>query len=117
MNKLLEEIETGRRKIAGHDWPIVDQLHQTSERQWTITRDLCNGVPRTSEVYRSESAAREAFTTRLDGRKPRAGVAGKPVTLRASADERERWQAAATAQGQSLGEWLREAAEQRLGEL
>jgi len=65
-NTLLEEIQTGTRLISGTDWPIRDQLHRTGDRQWTVTRDLCNGVPRSAETYRSESAARAAFGSRHD---------------------------------------------------
>lgn len=110
---LLEEIQTGTRTIAGTDWPVVDQLHRTGEREWTITRDLCCGIPRTAETYRSEAKAKEAFETRLDGRKPRAGAAGKPITFKASDAERERWEAAAEREGLTLSEWLRVAADAR----
>jgi hypothetical protein len=108
---ILAEIRTGTRTIAGTDWPVEDQLHRTGEREWTITRDLCNGVPRSSEKYRSERAAREAFESRLVGAKPRAGEAGKPVTLRATAAERAGWQEAADRERLALSEWLRAAAE------
>lgn len=111
MNDLIEEIETGKRASAGTDWPIVDQLRRTGEREWTVVRDLCNGVPRTAETYRSETAAREALGLRLVGRKPRAGAAGKPITLRASDEERARWKEGADREGLSLGEWLRGAAD------
>ncbi|MDQ1446837.1 MAG: hypothetical protein QOI20_3301 [Acidimicrobiaceae bacterium] len=111
MRKLLEEIQTGTRVVAGTEWPIVDQLHRTGEREWTVTRDLCNGVPRTAETYRSETKAREAFEQRLDGRKPRTGVASKPITFKASDAERARWEAAAGRAGLSLSEWLRAAAD------
>lgn len=43
-------------------------------------------------------------------RKPRAGEAGKPVTIRATADERELWSAAATAaDAPSLSDAIRPA--------
>lgn len=111
MRVLLDEIQTGVRTILNTDWPVIDQLHRTGEKQWTVTRDLCNGVPRTSETYRSESTAREAFGSRLNGRKPRSGTAGRPVTFRATDSERACWQSAAAREGVSLGEWLRAAAE------
>lgn len=114
MRKLLDEIEIGKSTKSGTDWPIVDQLHQTGERQWTITRALCNGIPRATEFYRSEAAARNNFARRLDGRKPRAESAGKPVTLRATKEERFRWEQAAAAIELSLSEWLRVAAEEKL---
>lgn len=101
----------GMRTIAGTDWPVRDQLHQTGVREWAVTRELCYGTARSSEVYRSEATAREAFAGKLDGRKPRAGEAGAPVTLRASTAERERWQAAAEREDMSLSEWLRAAAD------
>lgn len=114
MNKLLEEIQTGTRTIAGTDWPVVDQLRRTGEREWTVVREFCNGVPRASETYRSEARAREAFESRIEGRKPRASTAGKPVTLRATDDERARWESAASAAGQSLSEYVREAVERAI---
>lgn len=40
-------------------------------------------------------------------RPARAGSAGKPVTIRATDEERERWEMAAEARGVSLSEWLR----------
>ncbi len=40
-------------------------------------------------------------------RKPRAGTAGKPVTIRATADERASWERAAVADGQpNLSAWI-----------
>lgn len=46
------------------------------------------------------------------GRPPRAGkTAAEIVKLRATDDERARWQQAAQRQGLSLSQWLREAAE------
>jgi hypothetical protein len=47
------------------------------------------------------------------GRKPRAGKAGKPITLRASPAERARWTAAAKRERLTLSDWLRGAAELR----
>lgn len=111
MNTLIEELQTGTRTILNTDWPVVDQLRRTGEREWTVVRELCNGTPRTTETYRSEKSAREAFDSRIEGAKPRAGTAGKPVTLRATDDERVRWEQAADREGQSLSEWLRAAAE------
>lgn len=111
MRAILAEVRTGTRKILNADHPVVDQLHRTGEREWTITRDLCDGTARTSETYRSEKSAREAFETRLVGAKPRSTTAGKPVTIRATDVERERWQAAADAERVALSEWLRAAAE------
>lgn len=109
MRKLLEEIHVGTRTIAGTEWPIYDQLHRTGEREWTVTRELCNGVPRSSETYRSESAAREAFDRRLVGRKPRADqTASETVKLRATRDERRAWERAASARDMTLSEWIRE---------
>jgi hypothetical protein len=105
----LEEVQVGKRTIAGTEWPIVDQLHRTGEREWVITRELCNGIARSSEVYRSESAAREAFDRRLLGRRPReAGSATEVVKLRATRDEVRAWDRAAGEQSRS--EWLRDLA-------
>lgn len=111
MNTLIEELRTGTRTILNTDWPVVDQLRRTGRREWAIVRELCNGTARASEVYRSEKAAREAFDSRIEGAKPRAGTAGKPVTLRATDEERGRWERQADREGQSLSEWLRAAAE------
>ena len=111
MNTLIQELQTGTRTITNTDWPVVDQLRRTGEREWTVVRELCNGAPRSSETYRSEKAAREAFDSRIEGAKPRAGTAGKPVTLRATDEERARWQAAADRESISLSDWLRAAAE------
>ncbi len=43
-------------------------------------------------------------------RPPRAGVAAKPVTIRATADERSCWERCAKGAGLSLSEWLRSLA-------
>lgn len=49
---------------------------------------------------------------RRPGRPPRAAkTAAEVVKLRATGDERTRWQSAADRQGLSLSQWLREAAE------
>lgn len=45
------------------------------------------------------------------GRPPRAGSTAKPVTIKATDDERARWQLAADRESQSLSQWLRAAAE------
>ncbi len=112
VRELVADVTTGARTISGTDWPIVDQLHRTGAREWTVTRDLCNGVPRSTETYRSEAAAREAFGSRLDGRKPRTGTAAtERVTIRITTAERERYEAAADVEGSPLGEWIRAAAD------
>ncbi len=111
MRALIEEVDRGTRTLAGTEWPVVDQLHRTGEREWTVTRELCNGIPRSAETYRSESAAREALGLRVEGRKPRTASAGRPVTLRASDEERSLWTAAAEREGLDLSTWLRQAAE------
>ncbi len=109
MRKLLEEIRTGTRTIAGADWPVIDQLHRTGEREWTVTRELCNGVPRSAESYRSETAAREAFDRRIEGRKPRSGSAAtERIELRLTTDERRAWESRAAEADTSLSEWIRE---------
>jgi aldehyde:ferredoxin oxidoreductase len=106
--ELLEELTVGTRTVAGTDWPIVDQLWRTGPRSWEIVRELCNGVPRTSEEYRSESAAREAFGSRLEGRKPRAGAAASVrIALRITPTESDTWKAAAEREGLPVGEWIR----------
>lgn len=43
-------------------------------------------------------------------RAPRAGTAGQPVTIRATADERAVWAAAAERAGKTLSDWLRQLA-------
>lgn len=107
---LIEEIDVGTRRVTGTTCPVRDQLRRTGEREWTIVRELCNGVPRTSETYRSESTAREAFGTRLEGRKPRSGSAASPVTIRATDEERAAWERAAN--NESLGAWIRDLCNQ-----
>src|SRR5690348_7826676 len=103
MRELLDELEVGRRTIAGTEWPVRDQFFRAGPRTWEIVRELCNGVPRATETYRSETAAREAFGGRLEGRKPRAGApASERIAIRITASEKARWQAAATDEGQPL---------------
>lgn len=110
--ELVDELRIGTRTIAGTEWPVVDQLWRTGERTWEVVRELCNGAPRTTEPYRSEAAAREAFARRLEGRKPRAGERGEAhIGLRCTAAERARWEAAAQREGMKISDWLRAAAE------
>jgi hypothetical protein len=115
MNVLVEEIQTGTRLVAGIRCPIVDQLRRTA-RDWLVVRDVCNNVPRITETYRTEAEAREAYaTTRLDGRKPRAGTAASErVTLRLTPTERAAWEAAAARASQTVAEWIRSSAERVL---
>lgn len=115
MRQLLEEIQNGTRTIAGTEWPVLDQLHRTGEREWTVTRELCNGAARGAETYRSESAAREAFERRVTGPKPRSGkVATTRLELRLTEDERSRWQAAADRREVSLAQLIRDSVERAL---
>lgn len=110
--ELLEELAVGIRTVAGTHWPVVDQLWRTGPRSWEIVRELCNGVPRASETYRSEAAAREAFGTRIEGRKPRAGAAATVrIALRITPSEESAWKEAAAREGRKLGDWLRGAAD------
>jgi hypothetical protein len=114
MNVLVEEIQTGTRLVAGTRCPIVDQLRRTA-RDWLVVRDVCNDVPRITETYRTEAEAREAYATRLDGRKPRAGTAASQrVTLRLTPTERAAWGAAAARESQTVAEWIRTTAERVL---
>lgn len=110
--ELLEEIEVGTRTITGTEWSVVDQLHRTGPREWTVTRELCNGVPRRAEVYDSEDEAREAFGERAQGRKPRAGApANGRIAIRVTGTEHASWSSAASSAGMRLGEWVRAVAE------
>ena len=43
-------------------------------------------------------------------RQPRAGTAGKPLTIRATDEERTLWAKAAKAGAQTLSDWLRDIA-------
>lgn len=43
------------------------------------------------------------------GRKARGGIAGTPVTVRLTPDEREQFEAAAEERSMSLAEWIRAA--------
>ncbi len=52
-----------------------------------------------------------AFTRPPIGRPPRAGGAGKPITIRANDEERARWTAAAKRDKRELSDWLRVQAE------
>ncbi len=111
MRKLLEEVQTGTRKIANTDWPVVDQLHQTGRKEWTITRGLCNGTPRGAEVFQDEDEAREAFGRRLDGRTPRTEAASvERVTIRLSGSELAAIDQAAAALGETRSDFVRAAA-------
>lgn len=115
LNELIEELEIGWRRVAGTDWPVVDQLRRTGRREWTVIRELCNGAPRAATIYRSETQAREAFGSRLDGRKPRAGSpTTERVTVRLTATEHAAWQAAATVAGVTVPEWIRSVADEAL---
>lgn len=88
----------------------VDQLWRTGPRSWEIVRELCLGVPRATEHYRSEAAARKAFGSRAAGRKPRNGQpATVRIALRITPAEHEAWRRAAA--GRKVAEWLREVAE------
>ncbi|HKP08337.1 MAG TPA: hypothetical protein VJU58_13875 [Microbacterium sp.] len=114
IRELLEEVDVRVRVIAGTEWPVRDQLWRTGRSRWEVVRELCNGVPRTTEIYRSEAAAREAFAARLDGAKPRAGApATETVTVRATVDEKAAWKAAADAELLPLSDWIRAAAADR----
>lgn len=109
-HELLAQRIVGSRTVAGTDWPVVDQLHRTGPREWTITRELCDRVSGGHETYASEAAARNAWA-RKPGPKPRGGAAARNLTLRATAEEIARWQAAAERDGVTLAEWLRRAAD------
>ncbi|MGN6107219.1 MAG: hypothetical protein ACTHU0_19080 [Kofleriaceae bacterium] len=112
MRDLVEEVRIGVRMVAGTELPVVDQLHRTGEREWTVTRELCGGVPRSSEVYRSESAARRAFAIRITGRKPsRGSVASARIELRLTPEASDAWRTAAAAEGLSLSDWIHAACE------
>jgi hypothetical protein len=107
---LLDELHVGTRTIENTEWPVVDQLWRTGPRSWEIVRELCNGVPRSTETYRSEAKAREAFGSRIEGRKPRAGARSTVrIALRITEREDAAWRAAAG--GRPVSKWLREAAE------
>ena len=61
---LITETQTGTRRIAGTDWPILDQLHreQTGKRvRWIVTRGLCNGIPTGATEYRTLTEAQQAL--------------------------------------------------------
>lgn len=107
MRKLLEETQVGTRTIAGTEWPIYDQLHRTGEREWTVTRELCNGTARSSETYRSESSAREAFDRRLVGRKPRGSQAATEIVkLRVTTEQKARIEELARAEDKTVSEYV-----------
>lgn len=42
---LLEEWHRGTRRIAGTDWPVVDQVKRLGRGRYLAVRGLCNGVP------------------------------------------------------------------------
>lgn len=48
-------------------------------------------------------------------RLPRAGTAGRPVTIRATGEERERWQRCADFVGLDLSTWIRRGIERQCG--
>ena len=64
MRTILREKQTGTRKLAGTDWPIVDQLHReqmSGKASWVITRGLCNGIPDKAETFKTKKEALAAF--------------------------------------------------------
>lgn len=110
--ELIDELQVGTRMVAGTDWPVIDQLWRRGPHTWEIVRELCNGVPRARETFRSEAAAREAFGSRIEGRKPRAGKpATERIALRITADEKRRWTEAGAREGKELSRWIIAAAE------
>ena len=58
---LCGEARTGTRNIAGTDWPVTCQVHRTGQRTFTLTRNLCNGVPESVEKFRTRKAAMDAL--------------------------------------------------------
>jgi hypothetical protein len=112
---LIEELEVGSRRVAGTDRPVVDQLWRTGPRSWEIVRELCSGVPRRSETFATEDSAREAFASRIEGRKPDgAALKAARITIRIESDLAERIDIAASEAGLDRSAWLTKAAEAAL---
>ena len=69
---VLAERETGRRVLAGTDWPVRDKLvrDQRPGRRptWEIVRGLCNGIAQRADVYRTRREALAAWER--EGSKP-----------------------------------------------
>lgn len=64
MRTLIAEVAKGTRRIAGTDFPILDQLHrvqQGSRVRWVVTRGLCNGIPDSAHEFRTRREARLAL--------------------------------------------------------
>jgi hypothetical protein len=62
---ILEQRARGIRRIAGTEWPIVDQLERQQlpgkRPRWIVVRGLCNGVPDSATEYRRLKEAQAAF--------------------------------------------------------
>ena len=52
---------TGKRTIAGTDWPVEDICKRVNARRWIILRGLCNGVSSVVEEYTTRRDALGAF--------------------------------------------------------
>lgn len=111
MTELIQQLQVGTRWVAGVERPVVDQLW-CAGKSWRVVRELCVGVPRSTEEYSSELAALEAFGTRLEGRKPRTQApATERIAVRATSAELAAWRAAAEQESRSVSDWIRAAAE------
>ena len=63
--QILDHQQIGTRRIVATDHPIYDELvrDQRGSRRarWEIVRGLCNGVPSSVAVYKTETEARNAW--------------------------------------------------------
>lgn len=63
--KTIAERETGRRTIAGTEFPVVNRVERrvygSGRPEWVVTFGLCNGVPSHAVTYETRGDALAAF--------------------------------------------------------
>jgi hypothetical protein len=98
---------------AGQPWRTLpggdDQRAAVSAARKHSAAGPVDGVVQVVDTASGEVL--HAITRPPIGRPPRAAAAGKPITIRASDEERARWTAAAKREQRELSDWLRAAAE------
>ena len=57
MATTIARVQVGTLTRCGTQWPIENIVQRVGARQWVVLRGLCNGVPRSSEEYRSRREA------------------------------------------------------------
>jgi hypothetical protein len=74
---LVQEWHRGTRRIAGTDWPVVDQVKRLGRGRYVAIRGLCNGVPEAAVKFGRAKLAVEL----LEGAAKAAAAARAEVSM------------------------------------